>query len=530
MVLRPFLWRAKRVFPDKEIVSYANDGVERYTYAEYAERVAQLAHALDRAGIGQRDRIGTLGGNHHRHFESYFAVPNIGAQLHTINPALPQKHLDYIIDDAADQLLLVDPAFCEQLAEIEAEGGLESVEQVVVMSDSVPSTVPSNATDFESFVAGHPTSYEWPEVDRTQPAGLCYTSGTTGKPKGVEYTHEMTWSQIMVNLTPYGHYPKESDKILQLVPMAHINGWCLPYEGTAVGAEHVYPGRSPDPAHLAELIEEENVTYSAGVPTVWMQILEYAETHGTDLSSLNELLIGGDAAPVSVMRTFDKKYGVRVRHAYGATEMNGIASVSVLKSEMNEWDDDRQYEKYRTQGLSVPGLEIKGVDLEDSSEIPWDGETEGELYVRAPWVTTEYFQNPEKTEENFDGDWFKTGDVVTIGEDGYIEIVDRRDDLIKSGGEWISSMELETSMMDLNAVSEATVIPVPDERWGERPASFVAPSADYDGTQQELVEEIETALASEYPKWWIPDNFEFLDEIPKTATGKFDKKLLRDDE
>ena len=527
--LRPFLWRAARMFADTEIVSRTHAGIERYDYATYEDRTAQLANAIDSAGIGRGDRVATVCWNHHRHFETYFGVPGIGAQLHTINPLLPDEHLQYIVANADDRIIFVDPSLAEKLvgAASDDPGSFESVERFVVMgnSDSIPDIDLDPMVDYESFVGDQPTDYDWPQLPGEQPAGMCYTSGTTGKPKGVEYTQEMLWAHTMATMTPQGLDIDADDVVMPVVPMFHVNAWGMPFTTTAAGAKHVYPGPSPDPADLADLIEEEGVTLTAGVPTVWITLLEYIEEEAVDLSSLGRIVIGGSAAPESMIRRFDD-LGVEVMHAWGMTEMSPIGSVAHLKPEMEDRDAERRYEKRAKQGLMVPGLEFNVID-DAGEEVPWDGEEFGELWIRGPWVTTEYYERPEANEEDFEDGWLKTGDIVTIDSDGYMEIVDRTKDVIKSGGEWISSVELENALMAHDDVAEATVIGVPHERWQERPVAFVVPGTNAD--RENLGEEVLDMIEAEYPKWWRPDDVVYIDEVPKTATGKFDKKVLREE-
>ncbi|WP_435335649.1 long-chain fatty acid--CoA ligase [Haloarchaeobius sp. TZWWS8] len=527
--LRPFLSRAEKLFPGREIVSRTHEGMVRYDYDEYADRVAQLANALDAAGVSPGDRVGTVCWNHHRHFETYFALPNMGAQLHTINPLLPDHHIEYIVENADDNLIFVDPSFVPKLEGPAQSDSFSGVDQFVVMGSEVPETSLEPVTDYESFVEGHDTEYDWPEVDEEAPAGMCYTSGTTGDPKGVEYTQQMLWAHTMATLPESGLGIESDEVVMPVVPMFHVNAWGMPFSTTAAGAKHVYPGPSPDPEDLAALIAEENVTLTAGVPTVWLGLLEYAKENEVDFSSLERIVIGGSAAPKSVIRTFDKEYDVQVVHAWGMTEMAPIGTVAHLKPEMEDWPDEKRYEKQAKQGLLVPGLEMRVVD-DDGNEVPWNGDDFGELWVRGPWVTTEYFERPDANEEDFvddpDGKWLKTGDVVNVDEDGYIKIIDRAKDVIKSGGEWISSVELENALMAHDDVAEATVIGIPHERWQERPVAFVVPAggADTDTLRSELLDDIK----SEYPKWWVPDDVVYIEEVPKTATGKFDKKVLRD--
>jgi fatty-acyl-CoA synthase len=525
--LKPYLWRAERLYPDREIVSRTHEGIARNTYAEYGDRIRQLANALENAGVGEGDRIATFCWNHHRHAEAYFAVPNSGSQLHTINPLLPAEHIQYIVENAEDRLLFVDESLLEPLEAAYDAAAFESVEQFVVMSETVPETDLGPVTDYESFIGSQEADYVWPELDEETPAGMCYTSGTTGKPKGVEYTQQMLWSHTMMTLTPQGLGIAADDVVMPVVPMFHVNAWGLPFSTTAAGAKHVYPGPSPDPADLVELIEEEGVTLTAGVPTVWLGVLEYIEQHGADLSSLEQIIIGGSAAPESLIRAFDDR-GVEVVHAWGMTEMSPLGTIAHLKEGLEGLPAEERYEKQAKQGLIVPGLELKVVD-DDGEEVEWNGEDFGELYVRGPWVTDSYFERPDANEADFEGSWLKTGDIVSVDKDGYIKIVDRAKDVIKSGGEWISSVELENAIMAHDAVSEATVIGAPHEKWQERPVAFVVPAAGTSMDDGELQDEIQATVAEDYPDWWTPDAVVRIDEVPKTATGKFDKKVLREE-
>ncbi|QAU13451.1 fatty-acid--CoA ligase [Halorubrum sp. BOL3-1] len=521
--LRPFMWRAERLYPDTEIVSRTHEGRTRHTYAEYADRTARLANALDDHGIEDGDRVATFCWNHTRHFETYFGVPNTGAQLHTINPLLPDEHIRYIVDDADDEIVFVDPSLADKIASA-AEGAaeFEGVDFVAMGSEGIDAL---DAPAYEEFIADRPTEYDWPDLDGDQPAGLCYTSGTTGKPKGVEYTQSMLWSHTMASQTPQGIPMEDSDVVMPVVPMFHVNAWGMPFTAAAAGAKHVYPGPSPDPADLAALIEEEGVTISAGVPTVWLGLREYIEAgNEVDLSALDTVIVGGAAAPKALIEWYDDR-GVEVLHAWGMTEVSPIGTVSHLKDDLRGADYETQVDKRAKQGLVAPGLEFEVID-EDGEEIPWDGEAFGELRIRGPWVTKEYFKRPEANEQEFVDGWLKTGDVVTVDGDGYMQLVDRTKDVIKSGGEWISSVELENAIMAYDGVSEAAVVGVPHERWQERPVAFVVVA---DGVErEELVDRIETGLREEYPKWWVPDAVEFIDEVPKTATGKFSKKDLRE--
>ena len=525
--IRPFLWRAENLYPDREIVSRTHEGIDRYTYTEYGERTRQLANALEAAGIDHGDRVATFSWNHHRHFETYFGVPNMGAQLHTINPLLPDEHIQFIVENANDRLIFVDVSLAEKLAAAYDREAFDSVEQFVVMGSSVPDLPLEPMTDYESFIGEASADYEWPELDEEANAGLCYTSGTTGKPKGVEYTQKMLWGHTMATLTPMGLDIDDSDVVMPVVPMFHVNAWGMPYSTTATGAKHVYPGPAPEPADLAGLIENEGVTITAGVPTVWLGLLEYLGANDVDLSSLERIVIGGSAAPESVIRQFDEM-GVEVLHAWGMTETAPVGTVSYMKADLESLQAEEQYEKRTKQGLIVPGLEFKVVD-DAGEEIEWNGEDFGELYIRGPWVTDSYFKRPEADELDFEGSWLKTGDIVSVDPDGYVKIVDRAKDVIKSGGEWISSVELENALMAHDAVAEATVIGVPHERWQERPVAFVVMDETSGVTKDELQADLIEMIQGDYPKWWAPDDVVFIDEVPKTATGKFNKKVLREE-
>jgi fatty-acyl-CoA synthase len=521
--LRPFLWRAANLYPDREIVSRTHQGRERYTYSEYDDRTAQLANALDEYGIEEGDRVGTFCWNHHRHFETYFSVPSIGAQLHTINPLLPDEHIQYIVDNAEDQLIFVDQSLAPKLADAAADAPEFEGVDFVIMGEDESDDLEGMA--YEDFIAGHSMEYDWPDLEEDQPAGMCYTSGTTGNPKGVEYTQQMLWSHTMATLTPQGLPMEDSDVVMPVVPMFHVNAWGMPFTATAAGAKHVYPGPSPEPEDIAALIEEEGVTITAGVPTVWLGLMDYAEDNDLDLSALDTVIVGGSAAPESMIRWFDDR-DVELLHAWGMTEMSPIGSVSQLKYTLEDEDYETQLEHRSKQGLLTPGLEMKVID-EDGSEIAWDGEEFGELWIRGPWVTKEYFKRPDANEEDFEDGWLKTGDVVTVDEEGYIKIVDRAKDVIKSGGEWISSVELENAIMAHEGVAEAAVVGVSHEKWQERPVAFVVPTDSAD--TETLRDEVMDLLREDYPKWWLPDAIEYIDEIPKTATGKFSKKDIREE-
>ena len=518
--IRPFLSRAARLYPDRELVARTADGTVRYTYAEYADRVGRLASALRAVGIDRGDHVATMCWNHDRHAEAYYAVPNLGAALHTINPLLPADDVRRIVAEAADRLLFVDASLAGALAEAYDSDAFESVEQAVVVGGEAPD-LPVDAVGIDAFVGGHDPAPDYPDLGGDDAAGLCYSSGTTGAPKGVRYTQRMLWSHTMAILTPAGLDISHHDTVMPVVPMFHINAWGLPYAATAAGAAQVYPGPSPDPADLVTLIEDEGVTLTAGVPTVWLGVLDYLGDHDADLSTLERVVVGGAAPPERLIRAFDDR-GVEVVHGWGMTETAPVGAVSHLKPELRDAGYETRLDKRLKQGLILPGLEFRAVD-DDGSEVPHDGESMGELLIRGPWVTTSYYGR-EDDDESFEGSWLRTGDVVTVDGSGYIELVDRSADVINSGGEWISSQAVENAIMDDGSVREAAVVGVPHDRWGERPVAYVVTDAD---DREALIDAAGERVRAAYPDWWVPDRVEFVETLPKTATGKFDKVGLR---
>ena len=521
LTLRPLYWRATRLFPEKELISRGPEGKTRYTYQEFGKRTRALAGALSALGVESGDRVGTVGWNTHRHYEAYFAIPLMGAQLHTINAVLPDTHVEYIINDAGDDVLLVDPG--EPFEKIERLWDrFDTVREIIVMGDRLPETDLDCVSTYEDHIIDA-DPFEWPALSEDQSAGMCYTSGTTGKPKGVEYTQKMIHSHAIMVATPSAIGVDESDVIMHVVPMYHVNAWELPFSAALAGATQVYPGPSPDAATLAHLIEEEGVTLTAGVPTVWIDLLDYLDEHDADISSLERIVVGGSAAPSTVMQRFEDEHNVVIEHAWGMTETMSIGSVSRPKSYMTKWDRSRRFEKRSKQGLLSPGLEMRIVD-ESGQELPWDGDSVGDLYVRGPTVADEYYNRPEANDESFEDGWLKTGDIATVDKEGYLKLVDRSKDVIKSGGEWISSIELENELMKHEGISEAAVIAVPHDRWRERPVACVTHKAGTDLTADGVID----FLTQTYPRWWLPDRVIFVDQIPKTATGKFDKKVLRE--
>lgn len=524
LTLHHFLDRAARLFPRKEIATRTAAGMHRYTYADFHQRVHRLAHALSRLGIGRGDRVATFAWNTYRHLEIYFAAPCMGAVLHTLNIRLAPDQLIYIINHAEDRVIFVDASLVPLLERIRDQ--IPTVKAFVIMSDTGPvQTTLSPALDYEALIAESPEApYPWPRLDENAAAGMCYTSGTTGNPKGVVYSHRAIFLHSMALCLADTFGICERDVLMPVVPMFHANAWGMPFAGVMVGAKLVFPGPHLQPRDIAELIQNERVTVTAGVPTIWIGLYALLERERYDLSSLRVMPVGGSAMPRALIEAFEKRFGIRIAHAWGMTEMTPLGTVANLKSYMESWPDEERFAIRAKQGMPVVGVEIRAVD-EQGREVPWDGRTMGELQVRGPWVIRAYYNDP-RTAEAFQDGWFRTGDVVTIDPEGYIQIVDRTKDLIKSGGEWISSVDLENALMAHPKVLEAAVIAVPHPKWQERPLAVVVPRPEFkeDLTKEELME----FLRPRFAKWWLPDDIVFVEAIPKTSVGKFDKKVLRE--
>ncbi|MSP11554.1 MAG: fatty-acid--CoA ligase [Chloroflexi bacterium] len=521
--LNYILQRAHKLFPRKEIATKVGSAMHRYTYADFYERVNRLAHVLDSLGVGPGDRVGTFAWNTYRHLEAYFAIPCKGSVLHTLNIRLFPEQIVYIINHAADKVILVDQTLLPLLEKL--AGRLPTVKHYIVMADGAYQTTLTPHSSYEQLLRDAPSGrYAWPEIPENQAAAMCYTSGTTGNPKGVLYSHRAivlhSFSECMadsVGLT-------ERDTVMPVVPMFHANAWGLPFSATMVGSRQVYPGPHLQPRDLAELIQEEKITVAAGVPTIWLGLYHLLERERYDISSLRVMPVGGSAAPRSMIEGYQKKLGATILHAWGMTEMTPIGTVSQLKSHMLSWPEDEQFAIRAKQGVMVPGVELRGVDNE-GKEIPWDGQIMGELQVRGPWIIREYYHEPNSSASFMDG-WFRTGDVVTIDPEGYIQIVDRTKDLVKSGGEWISTVDLENQIMGHPKVLEAAVIAVSHPKWQERPLACVVPKPDFKDhlTGEEILEYLRSRVA----RWWLPDDVVFIESVPKTSVGKFDKKVLRE--
>jgi len=520
LTTRGLLERARRFFPRQEIISRTRAGIHRYTYADFHRRVSQLAHALRGLGVRPGDRVATFAWNHHRHLEAYLAVPTMGAVLHTVNIRLPEEHIIYTINHAEDQILLVDEDLLPTILAVRDR--LAAVREIIVMGEAPPQQ--PGLLDYETLLAGQPDSYPWPEdLDEWAPAGMAFTSATTGNPKGVVYAHRALFLHAMMVGMADTVALSMKDVVMPVVPMYHVNAWGLPYAAVLYGARQVLPGPRPTPRDLAHLIQEERVTVTGGVPTVWQGVLQVLEEEPYDIGSLTRLLIGGSAVPRALAEAYREKYGCPVLQLYGTTETAPLLSAGRLKPHLEDLSPAEQQDYRDKQGLLMPGLELKLVD-ERGQEVPWDGRTIGEVLLRGPWVAAEYYRD-ERSRDSFRDGWYRSGDLAVVDEEGYLKLVDRAKDVIKSGGEWISSVDLENAIMAIPGVAEAAVVARPDSKWDERPVAYVALRPEAAGSL--TGEAILDALRQRFPRWWVPDEVIFLKEIPKNSTGKFDKKALR---
>jgi len=510
---------------DTEIVSRRIEGdIHRYTYRDARRRAKQVAEALLQLGITPGDRIGTLAWNGYRHFELYYGISGMGGVCHTINPRLFAEQIVYIVNHAEDRLLFVDLNLLPAVEKLLPQ--FTTVRHVVAMTDRAhlpkDCTIP-NLLVYEELIGGKPGAYEWPEFDERTASSLCYTSGTTGNPKGVLYSHRSTVLHAYGSALPDTLGLSARSVVLPVVPMFHVNAWGLPYSAPLAGAKLVFPGVALDGASLYELFEKEGVIFTAGVPTVWLALLQHMQANKLRLSTLKYAVIGGSAAPPAMIETFDREFGVEVLHAWGMTEMSPLGSVNHPKAKHARLTSEERLAVRLKQGRPPFGVEMKIVDDSDQ-ELPRDGKAFGDLLVRGPWITTGYFKG-EGGEVLRDGGWFPTGDVATLDPDGYMQITDRSKDVIKSGGEWISSIDLENAAMAHPGVAEAAVIGVHHPKWDERPLLIVQRKPDATVDKQELME----FLSGKVAKWWLPDDVQFVDAIPHTATGKILKTRLRED-
>ena len=528
MMSRPLLismiaQHAAQWHPQREIVSITADHPRhRYTYREAFARAKQLANVLTAAGVVRGERIATLAWNDFRHFEIYYGVSGAGFVCHTINPRLFASQIEYIIDHAEDRWLFLDPAFLPLLEKL--QGRCDKIERFIVLTDAahMPATTLRGAVSYEELIAAASAEFEWPEFDENTASSLCYTSGTTGEPKGVLYSHRSTLLHSLASVMPDANNLSSNDVVMPVVPMFHVNAWGLPYSIPLVGAKVVLPGpKMGDPEVLQNLIETERVNIAAAVPTVWQGMLAFLDRSGRRIDSLQRVVSGGSAVPVALMNQLRERYGVQIVHAWGMTENSPIGTICSMSPEANALPAERRDAVRAKQGRCVFGVEMKIVGDADEP-LPHDGKAFGALKIRGPWVASSYYKR--SNEDVFDAQgWFSTGDVATICPLGYMQITDRTKDVIKSGGEWISSIELENLAVGHPAVAQAAVISVAHVKWQERPLLVIVLKPDCTVTRAEMLEFYVGKVAT----WWIPDDVVFVDKLPLTATGKLSKLQLR---
>jgi len=516
--------RAETLYPDRKIVSRRSDRtICRSTYRQVVDRVWRLAVALQDLGVKTGDRVATLSWASQEHLEAYLAIPSIGAVLHTLNLRLHADDLTYIVNDADDRVLIVDESLLPIYEKIRDKVKIGHV--IVIGAKSASDRLESGFIDYDNLLASvDPARYSEPALEENTAAAMCYTSGTTGRPKGVLYSHRAvilhSFGQGLVDTLGIG----ERDTLLPIVPMFHVNAWGLPFTATMFGAAQVFPGPHLDAKSVLELLVRERVTMTAGVPTVWLGVLNELDQHPGehDLSALRGIVIGGSAAPSSMIRGYKERHGLDIVHAWGMTEMTPLGTLCNLPSSLRDASSEEQFRYRAKQGTPLPFVELRAST--ENGPAPWDGTTMGELEVRGPWVAAQYF-NVNGPDDRFTEDgWFRTGDIVTIDSTGCIELTDRAKDLVKSGGEWISSVALETALMGHPCVAEAAVVAVPHPKWDERPLAVVVLKPGANTTREELI----AYLTPQFAKWWLPDAVEFASEIPRTSVGKFKKSVLRD--
>jgi fatty-acyl-CoA synthase len=518
LLIPGILERAGRLFPRVEIVSSLPDGSRhRYTISDFQRRSQQLASALLHAGIRRGDRVGTLLWNGHEHLEAYFGIPATGAVVHTLNLRQHPDELAYVMNQAQDRFLIVEDVLLDVWQQIESR---VDCERVFVVDRG--GGLPRGTESYEMFLAEASSDRQYPDLEEDDAAAMCYTSGTTGRPKGVLYSHRsVTLHSLAISIPDYFNISRK-DTVLPVVSMFHVNAWGLPYAAVMNGSRLILAGRNLQPHALLDLIQEEQVTLSAGVPTIWMGILDALEKHPGRWGLANGLrvLTGGAAAPESLFRRFDR-LGIQAIQSSGMTETSPVVTVCTLKPGMETWPEEEHYRLRARQGLPLPFVEVRAVG--DEVEIPWDGETSGELQVRGPWIAECYFGR-EQPDKWTDEGWFRTGDVVTIDSEGYVKITDRLKDLIKSGGEWISSVDLESALVGHAAIREAAVIAVPHPKWQERPLALVVLKENLTVDPGEL----RSFLQQTFAPWQVPDAFVVVAELPHTSTGKLLKNKLRE--
>jgi len=513
---------AERIHGDSEIVSVTADNPNhQYTYRDAFARARQMANALQEIGFAQGDRIATLAWNDYRHLELYYAISCSGQVCHTINPRLFPEQIEFIVNHAEDRWIFTDPLFVPLLEQLQPR--LPHVEGYVVMTDKqhMPETTLANAHCYEVLIEQQPATFDWPQLDENSASSMCYTSGTTGNPKGVVYSHRSTVLHSLVSGLPDIMNLSADDVVMPVVPMFHVNAWGTPYSAPLCGSKLVFPGpKMADGETLTRLINSEKVNYSLGVPTVWLALVDYLNKTGESVETLKNVVVGGAACPLSLIKAMEK-HGVWMNVAWGMTEMSPLGTYNNLLGWMQELSPSEMDQQRIKAGRLVFGVEMKIVDDKDN-ELPWDGNSSGMLLVKGPWVCSGYYRLDEQLAVDEQG-WFNTGDMATIDKQGYVTITDRVKDVIKSGGEWISSIDVENAAMAHPHVAEAAVIGVPDPKWTERPLLIVVAAEAVEADKQHILASLEGKIA----KWWIPEDCVFVEEIPHTATGKISKKDLR---
>ncbi|MEM7110890.1 MAG: long-chain fatty acid--CoA ligase [Chloroflexota bacterium] len=517
------LEHAKRMYPHKTIKTMLPDGsMHSYTFADAYKRIKRMSKALVNLGVEAGDRVGTFGWNNYQHLELYYAIPGAGAVCHTLNIRLSPEQLAYIINHAEDKVVFIDGTLLK-LYEMAADM-VETVNHYVIYN--APRDVETkldNVVFYEDLIDGSDEDFEWRSTDEKMAVAMCYTSGTTGDPKGALYSHRSMFLHTIGSNQANGLAMREDDVVLPVVPQFHAMAWGTPYSCMAAGACLVMPGPHLQPKPLAKMIEEERVTVAAGVPTIWTGLYHELADNPRDISCIRALVVGGSAMPRGLTKQYESELGVNVVHAWGMTEMSPLGTICHLSSHHQELSNEEQWDVKATQGYPILGVEMRIVD-DEGNDLAWDGEQMGELQVRGPWIISQYFKRDiEESYMTADG-WFRTGDVSMMTSDGYMRITDRTKDLVKSGGEWISSVDLENAIMAHPKVMEAAVIAVPDERWAERPLAAIKAAPGVDDVSQD---EILDFLRPDFAKFWLPDRVIVVDDIPKTSTGKFDKKVLR---
>jgi acyl-CoA synthetase (AMP-forming)/AMP-acid ligase II len=505
-----------------EVVTWMGTTARRESFAQAGRRAAQLAHGLCELGVTGDQRVGTLMWNNAEHLHAYLAVPAMGAVLHTLNLRLFPEQLTYVTNHAADHVVIVDASVAPLLARVLPD--LTTIKHIVVANGpaaAVEAPAGVEVHSYDELLDAQSDHYDWPEVDERQAAAMCYTSGTTGNPKGVVYSHRSIYLHSMQVCMSDSMSLSGSDKSLLIVPMFHAMSWGLPYASMMVGSSIVMPDRFLQPEPLAAIMAAERPTFAGAVPTIWQGLLSYLDANPQDISSLRDVVVGGSACPPSLMRAFNDRYGVHITHAWGMTETSPLGSVSRPPTGLTP---EQEWEYRFTQGRPPASVEARLVN-DAGEEVPWDGESVGELEVRGPWIAASYYRQDEDGEgaEKFQDGWLRTGDVGAFTPDGFLKLTDRSKDVIKSGGEWISSVDLENQVMGHPAVAEAAVIGIPDEKWDERPLVAVVLREGQTVQPAELREFLEGKVAH----WQVPENFTYIDEVPKTSVGKFDKKRIR---